>query len=406
VTGRMERTERRRSEPYGFTVRHRRESKPRAVLWRHQEHRASLLRQFEGTREVVGMDMGVDHMRNRPPMLSSDLQVDAGRERWVDHRRLIPRGDNVRRTPLPHAPHLNDTHRRIRKGDLSGIPREAPCLHPARQRALERALDELFGDFTIFGGSPIVEVLPDDVSTRIYRARIAQSNDEAEKFAKSAPSELGPPPPGKAVAGRMNAGGISVFYGAFSQHVAVAEVRPRVGGLVVVARFRVTRPLRLLDFGAFAELRFRDSVFRPGYNKRVSRRSFLRTIGEEIGRPVQPHEELLDYVPTQVLSEYLRETHGVDGLIYPSAQFGGATDDEHPGAERTSNVVLFHHASRVENGSELPNAMNRELPACSLALDVDDAAHWPDHVKLVTVSSIKLVSNSVMSLVDPPHLDF
>jgi hypothetical protein len=134
VTGRMERTERRRSEPYGFTVRHRRERKPGAVLWRHQEHRASLLRQFGGAREVVGMEMGVDHMRNRPPMLSSDLQVDAGRERWVDHRRLITRSDDVRQTPLPRAPHLNDTHRRIRKRDFSGIPGEAPCLHPARQR--------------------------------------------------------------------------------------------------------------------------------------------------------------------------------------------------------------------------------------------------------------------------------
>ena len=46
--------------------------------------------------------------------------------------------------------------------------------------------------------------------------------------------------------GRMNAAGISVFYGATDDETAIAGVRPPVGSWVATATFEVIRPLRLL----------------------------------------------------------------------------------------------------------------------------------------------------------------
>ena len=43
----------------------------------------------------------------------------------------------------------------------------------------------------------------------------------------------------------MNAKGISTFYGATNEDIALAEVRPPVGSQVAIARFDIIRPLLL-----------------------------------------------------------------------------------------------------------------------------------------------------------------
>ncbi len=48
----------------------------------------------------------------------------------------------------------------------------------------------------------------------------------------------------------MNAPGISVFYGALDEATCIAEARAPVGSHVVVAKFHLLRPVRLLDFDA------------------------------------------------------------------------------------------------------------------------------------------------------------
>ena len=53
---------------------------------------------------------------------------------------------------------------------------------------------------------------------------------------------------------------------------------------------------------------------------------------------VMPHEEVSEYLPTQAVAEYLANEVRLDGMIFPSVQAG----------QKASNVVLFHHASKVE----------------------------------------------------------
>lgn len=182
---------------------------------------------------------------------------------------------------------------------------------------------------------------PEDEERFIYRGRLA--NDEAaRKRIYAAPiAELSAPPAAYATAGRMNSAGISVFYGSADVETAVAELRVPVGGIAVVGRFEITRPLRLLDLTKLEVINNDLSFFHPDYFTMHSYASFLRGFHQEIRKPIIPGRETLEYLPTQVVAEYLwtRGERSVDGLIFGSSQVSG---------DRT-NIVLFPQASGVEN---------------------------------------------------------
>lgn len=215
-------------------------------------------------------------------------------------------------------------------------------------------LKELFGSIdklrTAEDRSLIVEAGPNTDCLHLYRARVFQS-DKALKTALTRPDkELSAPPSHIACAGRMNAQGISVFYGATSTDTALAEVRPPVGSQVAVARFQITRPIKLLDLTALRDVHESGSIFDPSYAYRLGRMMFLRKLSSRISRPVMPDDEASEYLPTQAISDFLATENKVslDGVLYPSVQVGGAG----------LNVVLFHKSSRCEelifpSGTEL-----------------------------------------------------
>lgn len=115
-------------------------------------------------------------------------------------------------------------------------------------------LRNIFGDLTSLitfqGISVIREISPSDEDRFVFRARLALSPTELENILKYPSRELGAPPSRLARAGRMNAAGISVFYGALDIDTCVTEIRPPVGSSVVVGRFEIIRPVRLLDMDA------------------------------------------------------------------------------------------------------------------------------------------------------------
>jgi hypothetical protein len=157
--------------------------------------------------------------------------------------------------------------------------------------------------------------------------------------------EIGSPPAIHANAGRMNARGISVFYGANDPKVALAEVRPPVGSQVAVGRFEIVRPIRLLDLTALSNVATRGSVFDPSLVDRLERTIFLRNLSRRITFPVMPDDELFEYLPTQAIADFLatEATPPLDGIIFPSVQVAGDA----------LNIALFHKAARVEE-IELP----------------------------------------------------
>lgn len=187
-------------------------------------------------------------------------------------------------------------------------------------------------------GKPVVKTIgPNTDIDNLYRARVFQSEAKLKTALESPDVELGPPPPKLARAGRMNANGISVFYGATKAHTATAEVRPPVGSKVVVAKFDVVRSLRLLDLSVLSSITVNGSIFDNYYAALLSRISFLRKLSQRMTRPVMPDDENFEYLPTQAIADFLASEMDLDGIMFPSAQ-----------SNEGLNIVLFNHAAKVE----------------------------------------------------------
>lgn len=199
------------------------------------------------------------------------------------------------------------------------------------------------------GKSLIVDAGPGTNYSTIYRARTFQSDDMLKGALAQPHKHLASPPSTVATAGRMNAHGISVFYGADDPMVALAEVRPPINSKVAIARFEIIRPLKLLDLTALSDVATNsDSIFNPSYKDHLEHTMFLRRLSDLITRPVMPDHEPFDYLATQAVTDFLSAEYSpsLDGIIFPSVQ-----------AANGVNIVLFHKAARVET-IERPMGMN------------------------------------------------
>ncbi len=227
----------------------------------------------------------------------------------------------------------------------ASLQHEARYLNPTAANLLEDVFGSILNDRSHQGGSVVVDLGTGNEYDTLYRARVFQSPDAMEKAFEHPERHFGPPPPGMGSAGRMNAKGVPVFYGATKPDIAVSEVRPPVGSHVVVAKFTVLRPLKVLDLRLLGMVRLKSdsSLFDPETVKQATRRDFLRVLTGNIVKPVVPELEDHRYVVTQAITDFLA-THSklnLDGIIFPSAQHPDETDQ--PG----SNVILFNKASRV-----------------------------------------------------------
>ncbi len=205
---------------------------------------------------------------------------------------------------------------------------------------LSRVFDGICDLRTQKGDSVIVEAGPGAPIDALMRARVFHDREKMGHALEHPDKEIGPPPSRLAKAGRMNPGGISTFYGSPDKEAAIAEVRPVVGSSVVVARFILVRKLRLLDLTSLGETRVEGSLFDPEYIRLLERVKFLGALGRKMTRPVMPDDEVFEYLSTQVVCDFLatQKNLSLDGIIYQSVQAG----------YKAKNVVLFHHASRVE----------------------------------------------------------
>lgn len=208
-------------------------------------------------------------------------------------------------------------------------------------RAILDMLFEGIADAKRREGGPVIRTCGagSDV-THLYRARVFQSDGMLKQAITSPDSRMGAPPTHVAAAGRMNARGISVFYGATDPDIAIAEVRPPVGSRVVIARFEFLRSARLLDVAALQDLLVTGSIFDPTHARELERGKFLRKLSARITMPVMPEDETMQHIVTQAMADYLAERKDLDldGILYGSVQ----SDAE------GHNVALFHRAARCE----------------------------------------------------------
>ncbi|WP_171905173.1 HEPN-associated N-terminal domain-containing protein [Bosea sp. RAC05] len=177
----------------------------------------------------------------------------------------------------------------------------------------------------------------------LYRARARKPRRPIASAAA-----LGPPPDELATqSNRMNPPGISMFYGADRRKLAVAEIR---NSMASVGTFKTNRLIRVLDL---ANLPTVPGFFSTAYRMERHILSFLTEFADLIIQPVDRSDRVnVDYIPTQVLTEFMRdfrfENGRIDGLRYRSAT-----------GEKGTNYVLFAGQQDVVNATSPEPFCNR-----------------------------------------------
>lgn len=180
---------------------------------------------------------------------------------------------------------------------------------------IKKPLDKLFGKPEEYEKGDIKPIYTLKVGQKIYRARQLTSNFTDDQLRKKPQLELGAPPKEKTSAGRMNVEFIPVFYAAFSEDTALAEIRPNINDKVAIGEFALQKEIKVFDFTVF-DLKIGDEWYKAHKHTRYD---FISQMQTEISKPISPYEKQLEYIPTQIVAEYLKEVFGCEAIVYKSS---------------------------------------------------------------------------------------
>lgn len=183
----------------------------------------------------------------------------------------------------------------------------------------------------------------------LYRVRI----EEPEETFTGLEEMCSPPAQEAKYSNRMSPAGVSAFYASYDPITAVAETdqADRTDRAVAtVGVFSVTEEIPVIDFTDLPSVPSLFSDDPRRYRRRTLR--FLHEFVDSLTEPV-PKDELehVEYVPSQVVTEYLRDRFEsvVDevpkGIIYPSAT----------GRECVSLVLFYSHEDFTEDHYDTEN---------------------------------------------------
>jgi len=226
--------------------------------------------------------------------------------------------------------------------------------------------------------------------TVLYRTRRADTREDCTRLVLKPAVELAPPPSKLARAGRMNAEGVTIFYGALDAETCLAEMRSSIGGYAVLGRFETIKALRVLDFSRLDKAYWDGrplSYFQNDFNEQVTRRKFRRRLHKLISEPVIPgHED--EYLMTQVLAEYLAYVRSAnfDGLLFASTQYEDGTNvvlfPKHADAalENENNCTLARFPLKyVDDSAEIYRTRGIKYDIPRVDFFLDDRIHFHDH---------------------------
>ena len=189
----------------------------------------------------------------------------------------------------------------------------------------------------------LVRELP--VATKLWRAR-----PDLARNLRASPVDFGPPPVHLALqSNRMNPPGIPLLYLASTAKTALHETRATVAR---VGQWKAVRPLRILDLRHLPRI---PGYFGDGGRDNLLALRFIHDFALDIMAPVARDERVhVDYLPSQVVTEYLRDFHleeggRLDGIAYGSSVHAAGW-----------NVALF--ADQVALGLEEPEWSPRQHP--------------------------------------------
>jgi hypothetical protein len=196
--------------------------------------------------------------------------------------------------------------------DWQGQDYDADGVHPAK---VLQALSEHINKHALYRTI--------EVGERFWRAR-THMGAEASWGAK----DLGTAGRAHAKqANRMSPAGIPMFYGAEDADTAVRESLVRTSDThVSVAAFQTVQPLTVVDLTGSLIPQVPSEFDVERFTERHGI-LFLLDFVKDLTKPIRESYEQIDYVPTQILVEYLLKVHeraegDVSGLMYTSAVTG------------------------------------------------------------------------------------
>lgn len=163
--------------------------------------------------------------------------------------------------------------------------------------------------------------LLDDISTnpefiitsdmKLYRSRIVCNNNTINKYKNFygyGPDESFVPPKELTKDMRANYRYIPYLYCSDHPYLSMVETRPHYNTVVSVAILRTNENLRLLDF-----------TMRVKPQKMLkAKQDLFDDLSEIFSKPVTIDDDVLDYIPTQYIAEYVKNL-GYDGISFESS---------------------------------------------------------------------------------------
>jgi len=199
---------------------------------------------------------------------------------------------------------------------------------------------ELIAEYAVAVG--LVRTMP--AGQTYFRARYQQPG---ETFLH--PSELGPPTPEIAKQNRMSPAGIVMTYVSEDAATALDETADEPG-TYAIGQFRALRDITILDLAQLPPIPslFAEISDTLPYDPHEAIR-FLHRLADDISRPIARDDRVhIEYVPTQVVTEFLRTTKlpegvNLDGIRYHSSRRDGGI-----------SLVLFADRRHVKGASGDP----------------------------------------------------
>ncbi|MCV6607455.1 MAG: RES family NAD+ phosphorylase [Campylobacterales bacterium] len=153
----------------------------------------------------------------------------------------------------------------------------------------------------------------------IYRAREVKKL-KTKLLIKDNPScELGKVPITLAKNNRFSPIGISYGYFALDKNTAIKEIRAEKTSLIAIGVFSVSNNIKLLDFRK-SSMDKKINIFDENFELSMfCQRKFILEFLQDISKPIEDDKQLLEYVPTQVMAEYIWHLN-YDGFLFESSQ--------------------------------------------------------------------------------------
>ncbi len=188
------------------------------------------------------------------------------------------------------------------------------------------------------------------IGTGFFRGR---KHDSQEGFNNV--SELGPPTSENAIfSNRMSPAGIPLFYGSNEKRTVLAEIEDEKP-FVTIAEFKTLKDFNVLDLTQIPKL---PEIFCRDRRHLRKHILFLKAYLSDFIDPIEKDgREHTEYVPTQIVTEYLKNCYQDDtgepirGIIYPSSRIESGV----------SCVLFFNSEHCCQDTDSEPDIENKWL---------------------------------------------